>query len=144
MAVIDATTFVTYNPTNDNTFYPSLVFDAFAKNGIVMNLPAKSGDWLVRFEPREEFNQIQNSKEVTLRVKVDVPMTDGYGFIFGCYNTKEKKYVLEEYVLNSKLKEKFTDIKFKFGPINKDCIFFVSAIPIGNKRNILIDNFTFR
>ncbi|MBK9023491.1 MAG: DUF4838 domain-containing protein [Saprospiraceae bacterium] len=109
---VDASKFIIANGDGEASIYPYIVEDNDTKSGLAVNLPNKSGDWLVRYEPDKRFVNDYKHTKIILRIKVKKLSNTGWGMYFNVYDRENKKYILEEHIPNSELSETYKNYEF--------------------------------
>jgi len=139
---VDASKFIIANGDGDPSIYPYIVEDTDTKSGLAVNLPNKSGDWLVRYEPDKRFVSDYKHTKITLRIKVKKLSKTGWGMYFNVYDRENKKYILEKHIPNSELSETYKNYEFSV-ILKPDIIINIVSIPSKDIESYQIDNITF-
>jgi len=140
--IVDASQFTLVHD-DANKVTPTIIDDVDALNGLSVQLPNKSGNWLVYIRPNKTQAKIYSNTKVQLRVRVDKLRNEGYAFYFIVFNNVTQKFDMQESVETRKLGSDFTTLEFFPGKIDTDVFISVVAIPSENISNIYIDNITF-
>lgn len=139
---VDASKFIIANGDGEASIYPYIVEDNDTKSGLAVNLPNKSGDWLVRYEPDKRFVNDYKHTKIILRIKVKKLSNTGWGMYFNVYDRENKKYILEEHIPNSELSETYKNYEFSI-ILKPDIMINIVAIPNKDIEYYQIDNITF-